>query len=134
MKSHPRRDGMANREQNTTGEHEIAVVDIWAFAVDPAVRASDVIGFSVEATDGGIGNIDEATDDETGRGHLIVDTGHWIFGKKVMLPAGVVDHIDLDSQTVYVKRTKDEIKHAPEFLPDGGVDDDYRDRLGTYYR
>ena len=50
----------------------------------------DLIGYSIAATDGDIGRIDEATY-ETGSSYLVVDTGPWIFGRKVMLPAGVVE-------------------------------------------
>jgi hypothetical protein len=118
-------------ERQTTGSR--ATMDVWTFATDPALRGAELIGFSVEAIDGGIGKIDEATE-ETGRAHLIVDTGPWIFGKKVMLPAGVVDRVDLDSETVFVNRSKDEIKNAPEFEPERHRDDDeYRNRLGGYY-
>ena len=47
--------------------------DIWTFS-DPSLNAANLIGFSVEATDGGIGKIDEATGD-VGSSQLIVDTG-----------------------------------------------------------
>jgi hypothetical protein len=108
------------------------VVDIWTFreqSLDPA----SLVGFSVEATDGGIGKVDEASG-ELGRSHLIVDTGPWIFGKKVLLPAGVVDRVDLDTETVFVHRTKDEIKDSPEFDKDMRPEDEsYRDRVGGYY-
>lgn len=125
---------MGDRERQAPGDREAAVVDIWTFAVEPAVYAGDVVGFTVEATDGRIGKVDEGTADEAGRGHLVVDTGPWIFGKKVVLPAGVVNHVDLDAQIVYVDRSRDEIKHAPELLPESAVNEDYRDRLGGYYR
>jgi hypothetical protein len=92
----------------------------------------DLTGFSVEATDGGIGKVDEATY-ETSRSYLVVDTGPWIFGKKVLLPAGVVQRVDLDSETVLVNRTKEEIKNAPEFDEASYRDDAYRTRIGTYY-
>jgi hypothetical protein len=92
----------------------------------------DLTGYSVEATDGGIGKVDECTY-ETSRSYLVVDTGPWIFGKKVLLPAGVVQRIDMDSETVFVNLTKDEIKNAPEFDEDTYRDDEYRTRLGTYY-
>ena len=116
---------MAERRSGTT-------MEIWTYSA-PGTVGADLIGFSVEATDGGIGKIDEATD-ETGRSSIVVDTGPWIFGKKVLLPAGVVDRVDLDAETVYVNRTKDEIKNAPEFDHDTGLrDEDYRDRLGGYY-
>ena len=63
--------------------------DIWMFS-ETSLNPTSLIGYSVEAIDGGIGKVDDATG-ETGRSHLIVDTGPWIFGKKVLLPAGVVD-------------------------------------------
>ena len=113
-------------------ERSQVTTDIWTFS-ESSINAMNLIGFSVEATDGGIGKIDEATG-ETGRSHLIVDTGPWIFGKKVLLPAGVVDRVDLDTETVFVSRTKDEIKNAPEFDKDELRDDEaYRSRVGGYY-
>ena len=63
----------------------------------------------------------------------MVDTGPWIFGKKVLLPAGVVDRVDGLAETVYVDRPKDEIKNAPEFDESRYRDDDYREELGGYY-
>jgi hypothetical protein len=63
----------------------------------------------------------------------VVDTGPWIFGKKVMLPAGVIRDIDFDSEKVFVDRSKDEIKNAPEFDMEKYRDTAYRDELGGYY-
>ena len=114
----------------TTGA---ATADIWTYRSQPGIVGADLLGFHVEATDGGIGKIDEASD-EVGRSLLVVDTGPWIFGKKVLVPAGIVDRVDLDGETVYVNRTKDEIKNAPEFDSDTHLgDDDYNNRLGSYY-
>jgi hypothetical protein len=95
-------------------------------------RGVDVTGFDVEAVDGGIGKIDEATYD-VGASYVVVDTGPWIFGKKVMLPAGVIQRVDLDSQTAFVDRTKDEIKNAPEFDESLYREEPYRTNLGSYY-
>jgi hypothetical protein len=111
----------------------VAVVDIWTFRVEPALEGTDLTGFSIEATDGGIGKVDEATY-EAGGSYLIIDTGPWILGRKVMLPAGVVERVDRDEETVYVDRTKEEIKGSPEYDPDAGPHDrSYRDRLGRHY-
>jgi hypothetical protein len=93
---------------------------------------TDVVGFKVESLDGSIGKIDESTDD-AGSAYIVVDTGPWIFGKKVMLPAGVIREIDVDNETVYVNRTKDQIKNAPEFDESLTTDEDYRTQLGSYY-
>jgi hypothetical protein len=95
-------------------------------------RGVDLSAFSVEALDGGIGSIDEATY-ETSQSYIVVDTGPWIFGKKVLLPAAVVQRVDLDSETVFVDRTKDEIKNAPEFDEMNYRDEGYRSRVGDYY-
>lgn len=108
--------------------------DIYTFetAVVPAGETPDISGFSVEATDGSIGTVDEHTYD-VGASYLVVDTGPWIFGKKVMLPAGVIRAVDLDDEIIYVDRTKDEIKDSPEFDESTYRDEDYRSGLGDYY-
>jgi hypothetical protein len=110
-------------------------VEIWTYRTiagfDPAAGA-DLTGYEVEAEDGSIGKIDEATYD-VGSSYLVVDTGPWIFGKQVMLPAGVIDRIDHDERQVYVAATKDEIKSAPELEDAVRADPAYRDELGSYY-
>jgi hypothetical protein len=106
--------------------------DVWTYRSTTDLGTNvDVSGYDVEATDGSIGKVDEATY-ETGRSYLVVDTGPWIFGKKVMLPAGVIRGIDEDDQKVFVDRTKDEIKNAPGY-DETQADDEYRGRLGSYY-
>jgi hypothetical protein len=105
--------------------------DVETIGVD-ATRNLDLTGFSVEALDGSIGKVDEATY-ETSRSYIVVDTGPWIFGKKVLLPAGLIQRVDLDSETVFVNRTKDEIKNAPEFDEAYLRDEAYRTRVGEYY-
>src|ERR1019366_2682582 len=49
-------------------------------------------GYSIEATDGEIGKVDKHVVDPAGS-YLLVATGPWIFGKTVMLPAGVISRI-----------------------------------------
>jgi len=94
----------------------------------------DVTGFDVEATDGHIGKIDEATNAPSSS-CLIVDTGFWIFGKKRMIPAGVVERVDSDDKKVYVSMTKAQIKDAPDFDADRHKTDEtgYHKEVGEYY-
>src|SRR5206468_3146917 len=96
------------------------------------IARANIVGYEIEALDGTIGKVDEATY-ENGTSYVIVDTGPWIFGKKVMLPAGVVRGIDDVGERVLVNRTKDQIKNAPEFDDSETDDDAYRSRLGSYY-
>ena len=108
-----------------------ANMEIWVYR-DQTITGVDLTGFSVEATDGSIGKVDEATN-EVGSSYIVVDTGPWIFGKHVLLPAGVIDRVDRDSETAYVNRTKDEIKNSPEWDDTRGADETYRSEVGSYY-
>src|SRR2546430_4631279 len=93
---------------------------------------AEVVGFRVEAVDGHIGKIDEAST-LVGDSYLVVDTGPWIFGKKVLLPAGTVHHIDHQEKRLYVDRTKQQIKDSPEFDPESFRGEAYRDKIGGEY-
>jgi hypothetical protein len=105
-------------------------VDMWTY--QEVIEPIDIVGYSVEATDGSIGKVDEATYD-AGSSYIAVDTGPWIFGKTVMVPAGAVEVIDLDHKAVKVNRTKDDIKNSPGWDPDRFAQQDYRQKLGAYY-
>ena len=105
--------------------------DIWSFR-DQTLGGLDLTGFDVEAIDGRIGRVDEATYD-VGSSYIVVDTGPWILGKRVILPAGVIDRLDAESSRLFVNRTKEEIKNAPEYDPERAADEEYRGELGTYY-
>ncbi len=111
-------------------ERETALIEIWTYRQDVPAGGVDLAGYEVEARDGTIGKVDEATG-EAGSSYVVVDTGPWIFGKKVMLPAGVIRDVDRDRKIVHVDRTKHEIENAPEL--DTSSYDEYRQALGDYY-
>lgn len=82
--------------------------------------------------DGSIGKID-ATSNEAGASHVVVDTGPWIFGTKRLIPAGAVESVDHEQGVAYVAMTKEQIKSAPDYDRDLW-DEDARTRHDTYYR
>ena len=105
----------------------------WNYRPDAGWSAQfDLVGYHVEATDGGIGKVTESSHalDES---YLVIDTGPWIFGKKVMVPAGTATHIDHTDRKVYLDRTKAQVKSSPEFDADMYTEPAYRDKLGGYY-
>jgi hypothetical protein len=110
-------------------------MEVFAFRVDvfpgPPI---DVTGFDVEAEDGHIGKVDEATYQEDAA-CLVVDTGFWIFGKKRMLPGGVIQRVDPDAKQVSVSMTKEQIKQAPDYNSERHRDDEsaYHDEVGNYF-
>jgi hypothetical protein len=114
----------------------MATTELWTFTIaTPGIDLStvDLTDFAVEARDGGIGKVDEATH-EAGGSFIVVDTGPWILGKKVVLPAGAIRDVDIDAETVFVDLTKEEIKNAPEFDEKTYREPSYRNDLGEYYR
>ncbi|MFD3548687.1 PRC-barrel domain-containing protein [Streptomyces sp. NPDC058655] len=108
--------------------------NVWAYRQTSGyLRGTDLTGFKVEATEGVIGKVDKHSE-EVGSSYLVVDTGVWIFGKEILLPAGAVTKVDVEDRKIYVDRTKAEIKDAPEFHRNRHLDDaEYRERLGLHY-
>ncbi|MFD0273509.1 PRC-barrel domain-containing protein [Kitasatospora sp. NPDC127111] len=109
-------------------------INIWEFRTTAGYTVgTDLVGFHVEATDGHIGKVDRLSDDVDGQ-YLVVDTGPWIFGKLVLLPAGTVIRIELGERKVYVDRSKDEIKNSPSYDDrSAGTEPDFRAPYGLYY-
>lgn len=99
--------------------------DLWRYRDTAWSESGDVIGYDVEATDGSIGTIDEATA-ETDRAHVVVDTGFWIFGKKRVIPAGLITSVDHDARLVTVTLSKDQVRAAPDYDPSWSDDDHAR--------
>jgi hypothetical protein len=64
----------------------------------------------------------------------VVDTGFWIFGKRRMLPAGVVQRVDRMAETVHVGLTRDQIRAAPDYDETRHRGDaDYQRELASFY-
>jgi len=108
--------------------------DMWGYPETAQyVPGAQLVGYSVEATDGSIGKVDKHTD-EVGRSYLVVDTGPWILGRRVLLPAGLVSRIDTANETVHVAATKAEVKDSPAFESGRHEDDtDYIMLIESHY-
>ena len=111
--------------------------NVWSYRDVSWTQGGDLVGYSVEATDGSIGKIDKATT-ETDASYVVVDTGPWIFGKKRLIPAGAITDVRHDDKTALVSMTKDQIKSAPDYDASDWNDQtrsqhaDYYDRYSTY--
>ncbi len=124
---------MARKKRDTTTDIATSNrTDMWTYRDSSSWGSADITGLDVEALDGSIGSIDEASYD-VGSSYVVVDTGPWIFGKKVVLPAGVIERVDTEERRVWVNQTKSQIENAPEFDELRYRDDDYRTEVGGYY-
>src|SRR5262249_42767330 len=94
----------------------------------------DLTHYDVEATDGHIGKVDAASYVDTSS-CFVVDTGHWIFGKRRMIPVGVVRRIDHNRRLVQIAMSKEEVKAAPDFSQELHDENEhsYYEAIGEYY-
>jgi uncharacterized protein YrrD len=75
-----------------------------------------VTGYHIHATDGAIGSVTSFMVD--GRNwvirELVVETGHWYAGKKVLLLPANITRISYEESTVFVNLTREEIQQTME--------------------
>jgi uncharacterized protein (TIGR02271 family) len=94
----------------------------------------DIIGYGLYSGDEKIGSVDDLLVDDEGRfRYLVINTGAWIFGKKVLLPIGRTQ-IDYGNRHVNVNDlTREQVENLPAY--DGSmVDHDYEERVRGVYR
>ena len=104
--------------------------DVWTSREGVASLADVMVGFTVEGRDGSIGKVDHVS---FGGTCLVVSTGR-ILGHKYVIPASTVEQIDVDTETIVVALTKDEIESSPEYDDAIGLDDDCEAKVADHYR
>jgi hypothetical protein len=95
-------------------------------------HGDDLAGYAVEALDGAIGSVEGAIPEVVGI-YLVVDGNSWISGKKVVLPGAVIERVDADRRIVFVNRTCEQIKNAPDYHALTVRTRGYRAELRRYY-
>ncbi|HEY9877721.1 MAG TPA: DUF2382 domain-containing protein [Leptolyngbyaceae cyanobacterium] len=96
----------------------------------------DVIGYGLYNRNDKIGSVDDLLVDEASGQfrYLVINTGAWIFGKKVLLPIGRA-RIDSSNNRVFVDSlTKEQVEQLPEFTDEQSIDYDYEERVRGSYR
>lgn len=105
--------------KNTFGDSEIINID----------------SYSVYSGDDRIGSVDEVLVDDSGRfRYLVVDTGFWVFGKKVLLPIGLA-RFDYNNDRINVDGlTREQVQNLPDFK-EAKMDeyDNYEERTRQTY-
>jgi uncharacterized protein (TIGR02271 family) len=112
------------------------IADLYPNYKEDIFGGEDIKSFSVyDYTNDKIGSVHDIIVDESGRfRYLVIDTGFWIFGKKVLLPVGRAS-IDYSQERVYAKGlTKEQAESLPEYDDSMTIDYDYEDRVRRVYR
>ena len=103
---------------------------------DGHLRSAQAIrGYHIQGSDDSIGHVDDfIVDDETWRIHyLVVDTGNWWLGKKVLVAPQWAKSVSWEERNVHVSLSRQAIKNCPEWDPYAAVNRQYEIRLYDYY-
>lgn len=98
-------------------------------------RSSDVTGYRLSATDGAIGTIDDLLFDERhfGLRWVVVDTGTWLPGRKVLLPPSALGSPDPATREYPVDLSRDAIEAAPGLETDEPVSRQFEADIFRHY-
>jgi sporulation protein YlmC with PRC-barrel domain len=103
---------------------------------NPHLRSSSkVTGYNIAAIDGEIGKVEDfLIHDGTWKiDFMVVDTGHWLPGKKVLIAPKWIREIDWETSTVVVKLSISKVKNSPEYHANRPLHEDDEIQLHNYY-
>lgn len=98
-------------------------------------KVKSLIGYVIHATDGEIGKVREFYFDDTTWTirYLIVETGSWLFGRKVLLSPEALLTPNWEEHYFPVCLTKEQIKNSPEIDTEKPVSRQHEIELYDYY-
>ena len=98
-------------------------------------NAKDLHGFTIRATDGELGTVDQLYfDDETWAiRYLTVETGGWLAGRQVLISPISVIHADWQTRRMDVALTKRQVENSPEIDTHQPVSRQHEAAFNRYY-
>ncbi|MBB6050802.1 PRC-barrel domain-containing protein [Armatimonas rosea] len=95
----------------------------------------EVIGYSLLATDGSLGHVDDfLVDDVSWKvAYLAVATKDWWPGKKVLVPPQWIESVRWADRSVSVGASREHLKHAPEWETGQTITASFEELLQAYY-
>lgn len=98
-------------------------------------NASAIHGYAVAASDGRLGTVSDFLFDDASWlvRWLVVDTGTWLSGRKVLLPPSVLGHLDAKKEEFAVRLTKQQVKDSPDIKTDRPVSRQFETYIYDYY-
>ena len=96
---------------------------------------SNLKGYGIEAKDGSIGNVSDFLFDDSSLKirWLVVDTGNWLTGRKVLIPPSAIGYADHWRKELTVGLTKSQVKDSPDIAQDLPVSLRMQNDMYRYY-
>lgn len=99
---------------------------------------NEISGYHIQTENKEFGHLEDLFVDEEDWliRYLLIDTRNILPGKDVLIAPEWLDHISWNQEKIYVSKTKEQIKNAPEYREERSdylVDRDYEEKLYDYY-
>ena len=97
--------------------------------------SSAMKGYAIAAKDGTIGTVRDFLFDQTTWTvrWLVVDTGTWLTGRKVLVHPSATDHVDHELRQIDVTLTRKQVEDSPDIGHDRPVSQQMQSDLYNYY-
>ena len=98
-------------------------------------NASAITGYSIEASDGALGSVSDMLFDDFSWNirWLVIDTGNWLPGRKVLLPPSVFGGPNRDLRSLAASLTMSQVKDSPSIDTDLPMSRQMEARLYDHY-
>ena len=98
-------------------------------------NVKDLRGYAIRATDGVLGTVDDFyfDDEDWGIRYLVVDTGKWLSGRKVLISPAAIGSPDWMIQELPVSLTKTQVKRSPDIDTRKPVSRQHEAEYARYY-
>ncbi len=92
-------------------------------------------GCTLAASDGDIGEVREFyfSDDNWRVRYLVVETGSWLSGRRVLIIPDVLGEVDAQSGAIAIKLTREEVRNSPPLESDKPVSRQHEQDLHVHY-
>jgi sporulation protein YlmC with PRC-barrel domain len=92
-------------------------------------------GYAIHASDGEIGSLHDLYFDDHSSAirYLVVDTGHWLPGRRVLLAPAAVGGLDVSQEEIITGLTRQQVKDSPGIATDQPVSRQEEMTLHTHY-
>lgn len=103
---------------------------------NPHLRSTGTVkGYTIHAVDGAIGDVEDfIIDDRSWKiDFIVVDTGNWFPGKKVLISPKWIKQVEWETSSVVVNASVEKVKNSPEFDPHRPINEAYSTTLHDYY-
>src|SRR5919201_4611235 len=98
-------------------------------------RTKQLVGDRIEATDGEIGKVDQLyfDDEHWGMRYLVVNTGNWLRGRKVLISPASIDRSRSTEAAIRVNLSRKQVEQSPDVDTEKPVSRQYEEIYAKYY-